>query len=57
MVTYQEATAQVALYEQEGEWEKARELEIWIDNELDKAYEAKQAALEELNRFGGGPRW
>lgn len=55
-LTYQEAKNKIAKLQAEGKTEQARDLEIWMDNELDKAYEIAFSSLEELGNFAGGPR-
>lgn len=51
-LTYQQAKDQLAYCEANGLTEQARDLEIWIDHELEKAYEYQAAVLDEMNSGG-----
>lgn len=48
-LTYQEAKNRLAELQAQGKTEQARDLEIWIDNELDKAYEYQAAMIDAMN--------
>lgn len=56
-LTLQELKEIQQFYKDIHEDDKAREVEIEIDHRIDNAREEQASALEELNNFGGGPRW